>query len=108
MVSSAAIELSLSERFKMLSRGPSSFSASGNNAAPKKMVLKPFKSQPKLPDNYEVETWAKLQAALVAVNTKVSTPHSKEELYRVRFFLLLISYSTLFVVLIIFAFMLLG
>ena len=46
------------------------------------MVIKPFKSQPKLPANYEQETWEKLETALRAVNSKVATHISKEELYR--------------------------
>ena len=48
----------------------------------KKLVIKPFKSQPKLPPNYEQDTWAKLALALHAVNAKVATDISKEELYR--------------------------
>ena len=48
----------------------------------KKLVIKPFKCQPKLPPNYEQDTWAKLALALHAVNAKVATDISKEELYR--------------------------
>jgi cullin-4 len=54
------------------------------NGALKKMVIKPFKQQPKLPDNYEESTWLKLATAVRAVNSKVAVAISKEELYRVR------------------------
>ena len=60
----------------------SNSASSGSGNAPKKMVIKPFKSQPKLPPNYEQDTWAKLEAALKAVNSKVGIAISKEELYR--------------------------
>jgi cullin-4 len=49
----------------------------------KKLVIRPFKSQPKLPDNYEEETWIKLSSAIHAVHSKISAGVSKEELYRV-------------------------
>jgi cullin 4 len=55
---------------------------SNGGQAPKKMVIKPFKSQPKLPENYAQDTWAKLEIAFRAVTDKVSTSISKEELYR--------------------------
>ena len=63
----------------MLSQGNLSTGPSG----PKKLTIKPFKTQPKLPDNFEIDTWNKLKIALHAVNDKVSTSVSKEELYRV-------------------------
>ena len=56
-------------------------SVSSNGA--KKMVIKPFKKQPKLPDNYEQNTWDKLAVAVRAVNSKMAVAISKEELYRV-------------------------
>ena len=49
----------------------------------KKMVIKPFKVAPKIPENFGLETWDKLKAALNAVYSKSSTLLSKEELYRV-------------------------
>jgi cullin 4 len=53
------------------------------SAAPKrKLVLVPFKTKPKLPENFEAMTWTKLESAIHAVNTKVSCSISKEELYR--------------------------
>ena len=55
---------------------------SGTHALAPKMVIKPFKSQPKLPENYARDTWAKLETAVRAVTNKVSTSISKEELYR--------------------------
>ena len=48
----------------------------------KKMVIVPFKKKPELPDNFEKITWEKLEAAIHAVNTKVATTVSKEDLYR--------------------------
>lgn len=48
----------------------------------KKMVIVPFKKKPELPDNFEKITWEKLEAAIHAVNTKVATTISKEDLYR--------------------------
>ena len=50
---------------------------------PKKLVIKPFKNQPKLPENYEEITWLKLKAAVNAVHAKQSAHLSKEELYKV-------------------------
>ncbi|DBA01455.1 TPA: hypothetical protein N0F65_005574 [Lagenidium giganteum] len=50
--------------------------------AKKKMVIKPFKVTPKLPEQFEEETWKKLEAAIVAVQNKQATPLSREELYR--------------------------
>lgn len=47
------------------------------------MVIKPFKTQPKIPENYEQSTWEKLAVAVRAVNSKVAVAISKEELYRV-------------------------
>lgn len=48
----------------------------------KKLVIKPFKTQPKLPENYEQSTWLKLKNAVSDVHEKVATAISKEELYR--------------------------
>ena len=56
---------------------------SANASAPKKkMVIVPFKNKPKLPDNFEQTTWAKLEACIHAINTNTSIDTSKEELYR--------------------------
>jgi hypothetical protein len=51
--------------------------------ATKKMVIKPFKVQPKVPDNFGLETWEVLRSAIDAVYTKNASDISKEELYRV-------------------------
>lgn len=48
----------------------------------KKMVIKPFKVSPKLPEQFEDETWKKLEAAIQAVQQKQPTSFSREELYR--------------------------
>ena len=52
------------------------------SAAPKKLVIKPLKTRPKLPDNFERDTWARLQTAVQAVHAKQPVGHSLEELYR--------------------------
>ncbi|KAL1924121.1 uncharacterized protein VTP21DRAFT_7156 [Calcarisporiella thermophila] len=49
---------------------------------PKKLVIKGFKVKPKLPDNYEAETWAKLQCAVRAVLNNRAVSDSQEELYK--------------------------
>lgn len=56
--------------------------AGGAPAAKKKMVIKPFKVQPKLPENFEDATWAQLREAVVAVQEKRPVLASREELYR--------------------------
>ncbi|CAM9253342.1 unnamed protein product [Pylaiella littoralis] len=67
-------------------QGRGSFSsdkAGGSTGAKKKkMVIKPFKVQPKLPENFEDSTWEKLQRAVAAIQTKEPTATSREELYR--------------------------
>lgn len=76
----------------MNSRVPSWQQAgSGNTNGVRKMVIKPFKTQPKIPENYEQSTWDKLAVAVRAVNSKVAVAISKEELYRVS---LIASYKT--------------
>ncbi|KAF8068312.1 CUL4A [Scenedesmus sp. PABB004] len=54
------------------------------NGAPttRKLVMKPLKLKPQLPDNFEEETWAKLSAAVAAVHAKQPVATSLEELYR--------------------------
>ena len=36
----------------------------------KKMTIKPFKKNPQLPDNFQEETWKKLEKAIEAVQKK--------------------------------------
>ena len=55
----------------------------GANDTKKKMIIKPFKSTPKVPANFEAEAWAKLQSAVHAVHNNALVNISKEELYRV-------------------------
>ncbi len=55
--------------------------AAGTSA--RKLVIKPFKVQPKIPDNFEIETWEKLKNAIQSVYSKNASLLSKEELYRV-------------------------
>lgn len=54
----------------------------GMGAKKKKMTIKPFKVTPKLPEAFEDDSWAKLEAALLAVHNKQPTALSREELYR--------------------------
>ncbi len=53
------------------------------NSVAKKMVIKPFKSNPTLPSDFEETAWRKLETAINAVCSKTSIDMSKEELYRV-------------------------
>ncbi|CAG8562028.1 588_t:CDS:10 [Paraglomus occultum] len=48
----------------------------------KKLVIRTFKVKPKLPDNFEEVTWAKLQAAVWAIHTSKPVNDSLEELYK--------------------------
>jgi cullin 4 len=48
-----------------------------------KLVIKPFKSKPKIPDDFESVSWVKLRECIRAVFQKTSIDISKEELYRV-------------------------
>lgn len=56
--------------------------AGSSTGAKKKIVIKPFKVQPKLPDNFEDNTWEKLQRAVSAIQKKQPIATSREELYR--------------------------
>jgi hypothetical protein len=80
----SVIRLQQSTASSMNSRVPSWQQAGGGNTnGVRKMVIKPFKTQPKIPENYEQSTWEKLAVAVRAVNSKVAVAISKEELYRV-------------------------
>eukprot|EP00899_Mesostigma_viride_P022837 jgi/Mesvir1/3738/Mv15014-RA.1 len=48
----------------------------------KKLVIKPLREAPKLPDNFGAVTWLKLQAAVNAVHEERAVSNSLEELYR--------------------------
>ncbi len=58
--------------------------AGGPNGKPKmKMKIKPFAKPPSLPPTFEADTWAKLSASVLAIQSKQSLPNiSREELYR--------------------------
>eukprot|EP01137_Pigoraptor_chileana_P033535 Opistho-2@24546 len=56
--------------------------AAGQNGATKKLVIKSFKVPPKLPENYEAETWARLKDAIAAVHESRAVASSLEELYK--------------------------
>ncbi|KAL6260573.1 hypothetical protein P5V15_008094 [Pogonomyrmex californicus] len=65
--------------------GVNKMSSSLANAKPgsaKKLVIKNFKNKPKLPENYQEQTWEKLQEAVVAIQTSKSIRYSLEELYQ--------------------------
>lgn len=53
-----------------------------SSAPPKRIVIKAFKAKPKLPENFEQNTFAKLKDAVAAVHEKRSVNCSLEELYR--------------------------
>ena len=57
-------------------------SAKAGSSGAKKISIKPLKIKPKIPENFEAETWAKLRAAVRAVHAKQAVGHSFEELYR--------------------------
>ena len=48
----------------------------------KKLILKGFKKKPKLPSNFEDESWYTLQKAVRAIHRKQPIQTSREELYR--------------------------
>ncbi|CAK9238319.1 unnamed protein product [Sphagnum troendelagicum] len=48
----------------------------------KKLVIKPFKEKPKLPNNFEDITWAKIKEAVTAIHQKQPVSCSLEELYQ--------------------------
>ena len=48
----------------------------------KKLTIKAFKRKPKLPDNFEAETWEKLQGAVLAIYSEKPVAASSEDLYR--------------------------
>ena len=56
----------------------------GNNkpAVAKKLVIKNFKEKPKLPENYQEETWKKLEEAVTAIHRSTAIQYSLEELYQ--------------------------
>ncbi|XP_013419680.1 cullin-4A [Lingula anatina] len=48
----------------------------------KKLVIKNFKEKPKLPENYQQQTWLMLKEAVEAIHKKCSIKSSLEELYK--------------------------
>ncbi|KAI8921457.1 Cullin family-domain-containing protein [Entophlyctis helioformis] len=48
----------------------------------KKLVFKGFKVKPKLPDNFEHDTWESLRRAVVAIHDRQPVSDSLEELYK--------------------------
>ncbi|OAD56053.1 Cullin-4B [Eufriesea mexicana] len=65
--------------------GVNKISPSLANAKPgtaRKLVIKNFKNKPKLPENYQEQTWEKLQEAVIAIQTSKSIRYSLEELYQ--------------------------
>ncbi|XP_066586611.1 cullin-4A [Prorops nasuta] len=56
--------------------------ANAKSGSARKLVIKNFKSKPKLPENYQEQTWEKLEEAVVAIQTSKSIRYSLEELYQ--------------------------
>lgn len=56
--------------------------ANNKPGAAKKLVIKNFKEKPKLPENYERETWGKLKSAVEAIHHSHAIQASLEELYQ--------------------------
>lgn len=52
------------------------------NRSKPQLVIKPFKTAPKIPDNFEEKTWNTLKLAINAINCKEAISTSKETLYR--------------------------
>ncbi|KAI9591123.1 ubiquitin-protein ligase, cullin 4 [Syncephalis fuscata] len=49
---------------------------------PKKLLIKNFKVKPQLPENFENDSWCKLQSAIIAIYRRTKVTDSLEELYR--------------------------
>ncbi|KAI8048110.1 Cullin family-domain-containing protein [Syncephalis plumigaleata] len=49
----------------------------------KKLVIKNFKDKPRLPDNFERDSWHRLRAAILAIYQQTKVTESLEELYRI-------------------------
>ncbi|CAD6242173.1 GSCOCG00009432001-RA-CDS [Cotesia congregata] len=56
--------------------------ANSKPGSAKKLIIKNFKNKPKLPENYQEETWEKLREAVVAIQTSKSIRYSLEDLYQ--------------------------
>ena len=54
-----------------------------NKPGVKKVVIKPFKTQPALPPNFQEITWNQLELSLHAVYNQTQINTSKEELFQV-------------------------
>lgn len=50
--------------------------------AAKKLTIKNLKEKPRLPENYQEETWEKLSEAVIAIQTSRSIRYSLEDLYQ--------------------------
>eukprot|EP00775_Hariotina_reticulata_P012777 gene12777-12905_t len=75
--------MSTHNRNGMVINAPGAKATPSSQAGPaKKLVIKPLKLKPKLPENFEDDTWSKLQAAVKAVHNKQPVASSLEELYR--------------------------
>lgn len=48
----------------------------------KKFVIKPLRSRPRVPENFQSDNWNRLENAVKAIHTSQSTSYSLEELYR--------------------------
>jgi cullin 4 len=48
----------------------------------KKLVIKPLRSRPQLPEDFETSNWNRLRDAVIAVQNSSPTPYALEELFR--------------------------
>mmetsp|Transcript_22578 Transcript_22578/g.27227 ORF Transcript_22578/g.27227 Transcript_22578/m.27227 type:complete len:742 (+) Transcript_22578:315-2540(+) len=62
--------------------GANNLARKRSSAQPKKLIIKPFKEKPKLPPDFEDQTWTKLKEAVGAVHAKTPVRTNLEELYR--------------------------
>jgi cullin 4 len=62
--------------------GANKVNARKSKTGTKKLIIQGFKKKPKLPSNFEDESWFKLQKAVRAIHAKQPIQTSREELYR--------------------------
>ncbi|KAH6565116.1 hypothetical protein BASA61_009673 [Batrachochytrium salamandrivorans] len=57
-------------------------SSSASKTQAKKLIIKSFRVKPRLPDNYEADTWERLRLAVDAIHKRIPIQDSLEELYK--------------------------
>ncbi|KAJ1338929.1 hypothetical protein BSLG_006564 [Batrachochytrium salamandrivorans] len=58
-------------------------SSSASKTQAKKLIIKSFRVKPRLPDNYEADTWERLRLAVDAIHKRIPIQDSLEELYKI-------------------------